>query len=360
MAIEKIREKIDAIDDQILDLLKERLEQGREIGTLKENAGLDVQDFLREKDMLERLSARSAKLAISDALIYHLYAIIMAATRDVQRPRSIVYLGPEATNTHMAALQHFDHVGRFVPKVTIAEIFHEVEKGSAHYGVVPVENSMEGAVNYTLDLLFTSSVKICGELCLNISHDLLSMEKDLFAVATVYSHPQAIAQCRGWLLEHFPQARIVETSSTGDAARKAASEPGVAAIAAPCAATRYQLHTLASNLGGSARNATRFLVLGKNDVAPTGQDKTTLIFVTSHLPGALYRSLQPLAEAGINLMKLESRPSPLENWHYFFVADLEGHARDEKVKGALAAMQQHCLFFKNAGSYPRSDCQDKA
>lgn len=191
-----------------------------------------------------------------------------------------------------------------------------------------------------------------------VSHDLLSMEKDLSTVTTVYSHPQAIAQSREWLQEHLPQASLVETPSTALAAQKAALEAGTAAIATPHAATLYNLHPLAACIEGSARNATRFLVIGKEQKVPTGKDKTTLIFVTPHVPGALYRSLQPLAEAEINLVKLESRPSPLENWHYFFVADLEGHAEDEKVKEVMAIMQENCLFFKNAGSYPRADTKE--
>ncbi|MDY0163718.1 prephenate dehydratase [Desulfobotulus sp.] len=352
-ALEALRTRIDTIDDSILDLLNERLDLGREIGAIKEAAGLQVLDRSREKSIFDRLVSRSAGRAVSDTLIYHLYGTIMAATREVQRSRTIAYLGPEATNTHIAALQHFEYAGQFVPRTTIAEVFEEVEKGSCDFGVVPVENSLEGAVNHTLDLLFLSPLKICAETCLAISHDLLSRETDLKAVSVVYSHPQALAQSRGWLAQHLPHARLVEMASTAAAARKAAMEPGAAAVAGNQAAAIYNLQVLASHIEDSGRNTTRFLVIGREETQPTGMDKTTLMFVTAHVPGALFSSLKPIADLGINLVKLESRPTRQENWSYFFIADLEGHHEDEGVREAVARMRPNCLFLKIVGSYAR-------
>ncbi|MCW7752777.1 prephenate dehydratase [Desulfobotulus sp. H1] len=352
-ALDRLRIRIDSIDDTILDLLNERLELGREIGAVKEKAGLQVLDRSREKSIFDRLVARSAGRPVSDTLIHHLYGIVMAATREVQRSRTIAYLGPEATNTHIAALQQFDYAGQFVPRTTIADVFEEVEKGSCDYGVVPVENSLEGAVNHTLDLLFLSPLSICAETCFAISHDLLSRETDLSTVSVVYSHPQALAQSRRWLAQNLPHARLVEMASTAAAARKAAMEPGAAAVAGSQAAAIYNLQVLASHIEDSGRNTTRFLVIGRDETRPTGSDKTTIMFVTAHVPGALFSGLKPMADLNINLVKLESRPTRQENWNYFFIADLEGHREDELIREAIDRMRPNCLFLKTVGSYAR-------
>ena len=227
-----------------------------------------------------------------------------------------------------------------------------VEKGTSHYGIVPVENSIEGAVNYTLDLFYESELKICAETYLNISHDLLSMSGSLKDIELVYSHPQALAQCRKWLGKYLPDVLTQEVGSTSEAARMALKNKRSAAIASSEAAQMYKLNVMASKIEDFARNTTRFLVIGKKAARPTGKDKTSLMFVTSHTPGALYKVMTPIAEAGINMVKLESRPSRQENWSYIFFLDLEGHMDQPEVKETINKMKPICLFIKWLGSYP--------
>ena len=353
-ALSMVRNRIDAIDDTILDLLNERLTLGGEIGAIKRNAGLKVLDTGREQAIFDRLFARNSG-PLNEQVIQHLYSAIMAATREVQRPQAIAYLGPEATNTHVAALTHFEHAGEFVPRTSISEIFSEVEKGSCQYGVVPVENSIEGAVNHTLDLLFTSGLQICGETVLSISHDLLSREPGLGEISVIYSHPQAFAQCRKWLGANLPHVRLVESASTASAAKRAAIEPGSAAIAGPQAASIYNLKTLVGGIEDRSRNTTRFLTLGKEKTRSTGNDKTTLMFVTRHVPGALVSALRPLSTGSINMVKLESRPTQMENWSYFFIVDVEGHMEDPEIASAFKEMEATTLFLKHVGSYARGE-----
>jgi chorismate mutase/prephenate dehydratase len=218
-----------------------------------------------------------------------------------------------------------------------------------------VENTIEGAVTYTLDLFSESNLKICAEIYQTISHDLLSKTGSIEDIRVIYSHPQAFAQCRRWLRQNLPKCVLADCSSTAEAARRASEEAGVAAIASREAAKLYKLEIVSSKIEDMSRNITRFLVIGKNEIRPTGRDKTSLMFVTSHVPGALYRVLQPIAEAGINMVKLESRPSRNENWSYMFFVDLEGHIADAQVKGTVEKMKSLCQFLRWLGSYPRAN-----
>ncbi|MDY0362813.1 MAG: prephenate dehydratase [Desulforegulaceae bacterium] len=350
--IGKYRKEIDKIDDTILELLNKRLEFGRKIGAIKRNTGARVLDSSREKEILERLKKNNSG-PLSEDVIYHIFQVIMSASRDIQNPNMVAYLGPEATNTHVAALKHFDYSGQFVPKKSIPDIFDGVEKGHFRYGVVPVENSIEGAVNHTLDLLFDSQLKICGETAITISHDLLSTCTSLSEIEVVYSHPQAFAQCRRWIKENIPDAELKEVSSTAAAARQAVTEKNSAAIANSEASRFYNLSVAASRIEDSTRNITRFLIIGEDEPERTGNDKTTIMFVTSHVPGALYKALQPVSAAGVNMVKLESRPIRHKNWHYFFVMDIDGHIKDNSVKSVIAEMREVCLFLKHSGSYKK-------
>lgn len=350
--INKFRKKIDEIDDSILELINQRLVCGKKIGGIKKNTGAKVLDRTREKQILDRL-AKNNKGPLSEDVISHIFQVIMSASRDIQNPNMIAYLGPEATNTHVAALSHFDHSGQFVPKKTIPEIFEGVEKGHFRYGVVPVENSIEGAVNHTLDLLFESQLKICAETAITISHDLLSNSSSLGEIEVVYSHPQAFAQSRRWIRENLPDSELREMSSTAEAARHAVREKNSAAIANSEAARFYNLNIMASRIEDSTRNITRFLVVGEDPPIATGNDKTTIMFVTSHIPGALYKALQPVSAAGLNMVKLESRPIRHKNWHYFFVMDIDGHIEDLHMKSVIGEMKEVCLFLKHSGSYPK-------
>lgn len=353
LAITGLRRDIDKIDERILDLINKRLLLASEIGKIKAKQGDRMVDGARESALVKRLLSLNSG-PLSKHALRHIFTEIIAAAREIQTPQRVAYLGPEATFTHIAAVNHFGRSVTFAPQGSIRDVFSEVEKGAFHYGVVPVENSIEGAVNYTLDLFFESELKICAEIYYAISHDLLSIDPDLSDIRTIYSHPHAFAQCRKWLEKHLPQAALVECSSTAEAARKASGENGTAAIASQEAAQSYKLEVLGSRIEDASRNVTRFLVIGKDDIGRTGADKTSLMFVTSHVPGALFKVLKPIADANINMVKLESRPSKHENWNYFFFVDLEGHISDTKVKETVDAMKKLCLFLKLLGSYPMS------
>lgn len=350
--INKYRKKIDEIDDTILSLINQRLICGQKIGAIKKKTGSKVLDRTREKEILDRL-AKNNPGPLSEDVVFHIFQVIMSASRDIQTPNLISYLGPEATNTHVAALSYFDYAGQFIPKKTIGDIFEGVEKEHFKYGVVPVENSIEGAVNHTLDLLFDSSLKICGETAMTISHDLLSSSGDGSEIEVIYSHPQAFAQCRQWLKANYPDVSLKEMSSTAEAARHAVVEKNAAAIANSEASRFYNLNVVASKIEDSTRNVTRFLIIGKDNPPATNDDKTTLMFVTSHIPGALYKALQPISEAGLNMVKLESRPIKHKNWHYFFVMDIDGHYEEPAVKSIMEEMSKVCLYLKHSGSYPK-------
>jgi len=354
-----LRRDIDKIDVQILDLINQRLLLASEIGKIKAKQGDRMVDGARESTLVQRLLSLNQG-PLSKQALRHIFTEIIAAAREIQIPQRVAYLGPEATFTHIAAVHHFGRSVTFAPQGSIRDVFSEVEKGAFHYGVVPVENSIEGAVNYTLDLFFESELKICAEIYYTISHDLLSIDPIQSDIRTIYSHPHAFAQCRKWLEKNLPQATLVECSSTAEAARKASSEHGTAAIASREAAQNYKLEVLASRIEDASRNVTRFLVIGKDDVGRTGTDKTSIMFVTSHVPGALFKVLEPIADANINMVKLESRPSRHENWSYFFFADMEGHIRDAKVKETVDAMKKLCLFLKLLGSYPMAGAVPKS
>jgi len=352
-----LRGRIDAIDKDILALLNQRLEVAKEIGECKGRSSEIVMDSARETSVMKRLFSLN-KGPMSNEAIGHIFTEIFGSSREAQQPHMVSYLGPEATFTHLAAKAYFGKSATFVPQASIRDVFQTVEKGEAHYGIVPVENSIEGAVNYTLDLFYESELKICAETYLNISHDLLSIAGSLKDIERVYSHPQAIAQCRKWLRKYLPDATVQEVGSTAEAARTALSNDRSAAIASSEAAQMYQLDVMASKIEDVSRNTTRFLVIGKKAARPTGRDKTSLMFVTPHTPGALYKVMTPIAEAGLNMVKLESRPSRQENWTYIFFLDVEGHIDRPEVKETVEKMRRICLFTKWLGSYPirnRSD-----
>ncbi|MFZ5564390.1 MAG: prephenate dehydratase [Thermodesulfobacteriota bacterium] len=349
--IAELRRSIDGIDEAMLDLLNRRVALAAEIGRRKAKTGNRIMDKAREENVLQRLAALN-RGPLSAVMLKRVFADIIAASRHAQEPRRVSYLGPEATFTHVAALGFFNEQDTFIPQPSIRDVFDDVEKGASAYGVVPVENSIEGAVNHTLDLFLESELRICAESYLVISHDLLSISGDLEKVRTIYSHPQPFAQCRVWLKTHLPHAELVECGSTSQAAQKALLADDAAAIAGSAAARLYDLKVVASGIQDVVRNTTRFLVIGRDTPRPTGSDKTSILFVTAHIPGALFKALEPIAAAGINMLKLESRPARHKNWSYVFFVDLEGHASDEKVKQCLAEMSAFCQFVKILGAYP--------
>ncbi len=354
MELDKLRENIDVLDSEILDLINRRLELAHKIGREKSGKGLTTLNNARESLVLRRLDKINPG-PLTQTALQLIFKEIMAAARELQSQHEVAFLGPEASFTHLAAMGHFGRETIMLPQTNVAEVFQAVLQEKCHYGMVPVENSIEGAVNHTLDLFYTSNLKICAERYQKISHDLLTAKKmSLQNIKTVFSHAQAFAQCRQWLKENLPGAILTECSSTAEAARRVATQRDqTAAIAGPAAAELYNLTRSAQKIEDLPGNTTRFLVLGKEDSPPSGSDKTSILFVTPHLPGALHQVLTPMADFGINMVKLESRPVRNEKWSYFFIADFEGHRTDMKVAKMVEATKEICLYMKVLGSYPQ-------
>jgi len=344
---------ISLIDNYILDLINRRLDLILKLGALQKEKNLETLLHSDEERSIKRLSELNSG-PLDPKKMRILFKNIFSISQEAIKPRRISYLGPEATFTHIATINHFGDSASFLPQSGIRDVFLEVEKERCDFGVVPVENSIEGSVNYTLDLFFESNLKICAEKYLTISHDLLSKSKKLEEIKVVYSHPQPIAQCREWLRKNIPNARIEECRSTSFAAQKVVDVQDAAAIASSEAARIYNLNVMASRIEDHSNNTTRFLIIGKNEIPRTGDDKTSIMFAAAHVPGSLYKTLEPIAKSGINMLKLESRPSKHENWSYFFFVDLEGHVEDRKIQDTVSRMKELCLFLKILGSYPKS------
>lgn len=349
--LETLRSGIDEIDREIVGLINRRLLIGKKIGEIKEIKGANVLDQDREKQVLKRLSEINSGPA-DEKVIHYIFSVIMTATRQIQKSNRISFLGPEASYTHIAALKHFRHSGRFIEVPSIREVFDEVEKKESPYGVVPIENSIEGAVNHTLDLFYEYNLNIVAEHYEPISHDLLSLSGNLSEIQVIYSHPQALAQCRGWIRRKLPQAEIIETSSTSRAASIAAKDRTASAVSSSRAAHIYGLQVVESKIEDHSGNVTRFLVIGSDRAPKSGRDKTSIMFATSHVPGALFKALEPVQQAGLNMVKLESRPTKHQNWSYYFFMDIEGHIDDDAVQQTMEKMKAHCLYLKHLGSYP--------
>ena len=347
--LKKFREQIDHIDDELLKLFNQRATLAQHIGHAKGNSAVLRPE--REAQVLQRLQTGNQG-PLSNASVAQLFTEVMSQCRALESPLTIAYLGPQGTFTEAAALKRFGSAILGQSCATIDDVFQLVESDAAQYGVVPVENSTEGAVGRTLDLLLTSNLKICGEVLLQVHQCVLSNENDLSLIRKVYSHPQSFGQCQGWLNAHLPHAERVTASSNADAARLAAEESFAAAIAGEQAAIHFKLKVLAQNIEDDARNTTRFLVVGKQEVAPSGKDKTSLVMSAANRPGAVHDLLVPLAQNGVSMSKLESRPSRAGLWEYVFYVDIEGHQSDAKVAAALAQLKQIAAFVKVLGSYP--------
>lgn len=351
MGLDEWRVRIDDIDRQLLQLLNERAAIALEVGRAKRQAGASVHVPERERAVLEGLVQLNAGPLSPDA-VRAIWREILSASRALQRPFRVSHLGPVATFTHQAAIQCFGASAEYVPARGVHEVFAEVEQGRADAGVVPVENSTEGVVNHTLDRLIDSELLICGEIQMQIHHYLLSRARDLGEVKQVYSHPQALAQCRGWLDRNLRDAQAVEVASTGHAAERALEDTSAAAIASDLAGQLYGLPVLRERIEDLAQNKTRFLIVGGLASGPTGRDKTSILLSIKDEVGALYRILEPFATARCNLTKIESRPTRRRPWEYVFFVDFEGHRDDPVVQRVLAALRERCLFLKVLGSYP--------
>jgi chorismate mutase / prephenate dehydratase len=282
---------------------------------------------------------------------------IFSSSISLEARLKVAYLGPEATFTHEAALRSFGASVELEPQATVAEVFTRVERGEAGHGIVPVENSMEGTVTHTLDELMNSPLKVCGEVYLPVSQNLISCEPSLDRVRVVCSHPMALSQAAPWLRHELPGALLEEVESTGEAARRAAREPGVAAVGSVLAAEAHRLNVLARSIQDARTNATRFIVLGREWAGRTGRDKTSVVFSVKDRPGVLRDALAAFAEEGINLTRIESRPSRKRAWTYVFFADFDGHPEEERVQRALAALEEHCPYVSLIGAYPAASAE---
>lgn len=351
--IEDCRQEIDRLDNEILRLLNERSKHVIEIGRLKKelDANAPLHTSGRESAIVERLMRQNSGPFPNEA-IRPVYREIMSASLSLEGTQTVAYLGPSATFTHLAALGKFGQSAQYHPVNGIKEVFDEVERGRATFGVVPIENSTEGVVNYTLDMFIDSNLLIYGEVLQEVSHHLMSKADSLEAIQTLYSHPHAIAQCRNWLETNLPNVSIAETPSTSSAAEKCADEPTAAAIASDLAASLYGLQILKSRIEDNINNFTRFLILSRNPSERTGKDKTSIMLSIKDKAGALYDLLRPFASNGINMTKIESRPSRRKAWEYFFFVDLEGHTEEDRIRKTLEEIKGRCLFLKILGSYP--------
>jgi chorismate mutase / prephenate dehydratase len=355
MSLAKFRKQIDGLDRQIVALLNQRAALAVEISHHKRRVNAPAFAPDRESRLLRRLEALGRAGLLPAPALRTIYREIISASLSLESRLVIAFFGPEASFTHQAATEQFGASAEYRAVRSIADVFHEVERGRADYGVVPVENSTEGAVLHTLDMFVESDLKICSELSMPISENLLSRESSLAGVRRIYTHPQPLGQCRGWLAGNLPEAEIVEASSTSEAARLAAKARGSAAIASRLAARLYGLRILAKDIQDSSLNRTRFLVLGRHLAKPTGRDKTSLLLTIKDKVGALHRILAPFARAKLNLTSIESRPSRVRAWNYVFFIDCLGHIEDPKLRRVLAALKPLTSVLKVLGSYPRGD-----
>lgn len=353
MNLDTLRGKIDAIDSKLVRLLNERTRHALEIGNLKKKNGKGIYVPAREKAVLARVTAIN-KGPLPDKALRAIYREIMSAALSLEKNLKVAYMGPPSTFSHQAARSRFGGSVDYLSCETISDVFDSVEKQTADYGVVPVENSTEGAVTFTLDRLAETSLKICAELYLPISNCLMA-RVPRERIEKLYSHPQVLGQCRQWLQREMSGVEIIPTASTARAAELAAREKNAGALSSHLAAEIYGLDVLESDVQDLSGNTTRFLVIGHEQNKPSGDDKTSLLFVLQHKAGALYGALESFKKFGLNMTKIESRPSRSKRWEYFFFVDVEGHCEDARVKKTLVDVAKHCSLFTILGSYPAAD-----
>jgi chorismate mutase/prephenate dehydratase len=352
-ALAGVRAEIDGIDGELLNLLNQRARCAQKVGEIKAAHGEAGHIYRpeREAQVLRRLQDANPGPLASENITFF-FREVMSACLSLEEPLGIAFLGPLGTFSESAATKHFGHAARLSPQSSIDDVFREVESGHAQYAVVPVENSTEGAVGRTMDLLLGTQLKICGEVVVRIHQNLLTNETNLADITKVYSHAQSLAQCHEWLNRMLPGAQRISVGSNAQAAQMATEEKGVAAIAGEAAAARYQLPRLAENIEDEPNNTTRFLVLGKHDAGPSGRDKTSLIMSAPNRTGALHELLLPLSSAGVSMCRLESRPARNALWEYVFYVDIEGHRDEPSIKNALEELASRSAYLKTLGSYP--------
>ncbi len=356
MNLDELRKKIDEIDQRIIALLEDRTNLVLRVGKSKAEAGKEVYAPERENQIYQKID-QLANGTLPKSALKSIYREIMSASLALEKPLRIAYLGPEATFTHLASLSKFGSSVQYSPAASIHQVFGEVEHKRADYGVIPVENSIEGAVSHSLDMFMESDLKICSEILFEISHNLMSAS-DRKHIRRIYSNPQVFGQCRTWLQTNFPNVELIETASTTAAAQRAQKEEGAAAIASKLAATLYNLPLLHEGIQDFAQNVTRFLVVSRQIPPPTGKDKTSILASIKDKVGALYELLVPFKKYGINMTKIESRPSKKRAWDYYFFIDFEGHREHPKAKKMLKEIEHRVKFLKVLGSYPASAAKE--
>ncbi|MDD5217760.1 MAG: prephenate dehydratase [Candidatus Omnitrophica bacterium] len=357
MDLKLLRKKIDELDRKIIDLLNARTGLVLEIGKKKSESGQEVYAPERESQIYQKIDVLAGKGPLPNDALKSIYREIMSASLALEKPLTIAYLGPEATFTHLASISKFGSSVRYVPTASINEVFQEVEQKRADYGVIPVENSIEGAVSHSLDMFVDSDSKICSEILYEISHNLMS-HFEMPQIRRVYSNPQVFGQCRHWLEAHLPRVELIDTASTTAAAQRAEKEENAAAIGSKLAATLYNLPIRAADIQDYAQNVTRFLVIGRQIPARTGKDKTSLVISVKDKVGALYDMLYPIKKYKVNMTKIESRPSKRKAWDYYFYIDFEGHVNDPGVRKMLDEIEGKVKFLKVLGSYPASRAKE--
>ena len=355
-AISTLRNQIDNIDEQIQTLINQRAKIAQEVANVKKNHENDPIFYRpeREAQVLKAVMARNSG-PLSGEKMARLFREIMSVCLELEAPQKVAFLGPIGTFTHAAALKHFGKAATTAPLATITDVFREVEAGSAMYGIVPVENSSEGVVNHTLDAFLNSNLKIIGEVEMPIHHNFLVAEHTkVDSLSKIYSHQQSLAQCRHWLDTHFPNVERIAVSSNGEAARRLKNEWHSAAIAGDVAVAEYGLHKLHENIEDNPNNTTRFLIIGKEDTAPSGQDKTSILVSSADRTGALIEILEPLKRHGVSMTSIETRPERPNKWAYVFFIDMNGHVEDKNVKAAIEEIRPLVKELRVLGSYPKA------
>jgi chorismate mutase/prephenate dehydratase len=349
-SVDVLRKKIDHIDEKIVLLLNDRAALAQRIGSAKTLNSQEIYAPGREKEVLRRVSELNHG-PLSEQAIRSVFREVISCCRSLEGPVKVAFFGAEATYAHLAAREKFGSSAELSPTASIAEVFQAVTQARVSFGVVPIENSTEGVVAHTLDMLVESELRICAEIFLDIHHNLLASGRPA-DIQRIVSHPQALAQCRGWLASHFPHVPLEEVASTAHAAMAAAADKTVGAVSSALAKEVYGLKIIAANIEDHSNNITRFLVIGRNGARPTGDDKTSLVFSVKDKPGILHRMLQPFARSRINLTKIESRPIKNRPWEYLFFIDCLGHKDEPRIKKSLQTLERSCDFLKILGSYP--------
>jgi len=357
--LQEFRDQIDDIDQQLLALFNRRASCAVSVAEVKRAASAHPEDAInffrpdREAQVIKRIKADN-RGPLSDDEVGRLIREVMSACLALEQPLKIAYLGPEGTFTQSAALKHFGHSVTTVPMSSIPDVFNSVDSGHSNYGLVPVENSTEGVISHTLDMFIDSSLKVCGEVEIRIHHHLVNQSQDITQIKHIFSHQQSFAQCRRWLDQNFPGLERIPVSSNAEAARLAKEDPTAAAICGYPAVEIFDLKICFESIEDLSDNTTRFVIIGHEDIDPSGADKTSLLISTKNYPGALLGLLQPLANNGISMNKIESRPAPERKWEYVFFIDIDGHQRDKDVEQALKELKQQAALLKVLGSYPKA------